>query len=243
MEQTFLKKTALITGAGSGIGRAIALRFADFGIRPLLVGRKKERLLETSDMIRKQGGEAFVLAGDITDTEFLRACVEEAIRRTGQLDVLVNNAGMALNCPFEKVTEAEYDAIFALNVRAPFFLCQEALPWLRRSDCATILNIASVTGHKGYVQQSAYTASKHALIGFSKTLAAEVYKENIRVHVISPGGVYTDMVAVARPDLSPEDMILAEDIADIAAFYLEHRFTNAVVDEICVHRVGKTPFL
>ena len=82
MEQTFLKKTALITGAGSGIGRAIALRFADFGIRPLLVGRKKERLLETADMIRKQGGEAFVLAGDITDTEFLRACVEEAIRRT-----------------------------------------------------------------------------------------------------------------------------------------------------------------
>ena len=105
MEHTFQGKTALITGAGSGIGRAIALKFSGYGIRPLLVGRKKERLLETAELIQKQGGEAFVFAGDITDTEFLRACVEEAIHRTGQLDVLVNNAGMALNCPFEKVTE------------------------------------------------------------------------------------------------------------------------------------------
>ena len=243
MEHTFAGKTALITGAGSGIGRAIALKFSGYGIRPLLVGRKKERLEETKTLIEQQGGEAFVLGGDITGMDFIRECIKEAIRCTGRLDILVNNAGMALNCPFEKVTEDEFDAIFALNARAPFFLCQEALPWLRQSDCATIINIASVTGHKGYVQQSAYTASKHALLGFSKTLAAELYKENIRVHVISPGGVYTDMVAIARPDLSSEGMILAEDIADIAGFYLEHRFTNAVIDEINVHRVGKTPFL
>lgn len=97
--------------------------------------------------------------------------------------------------------------------------------------------------HKGYPNQSVYAVSKHALLGLSKVLGAELYKENIRVHVISPGGVYTDMVSKVRPDLTPEGMILAKDIADTVIYFLEHRFTNAVVDEIEIHREGKQPFL
>lgn len=96
-------------------------------------------------------------------------------------------------------------------------------------------------GDKGYPLQSAYAASKHALIGMTKSLANEVYDRGIRVHIIAPGAVYTDMVKISRPDLSPEGMILAEDIADIALFLLTHR-TNAVIDEVQVHRAGKAPF-
>jgi NAD(P)-dependent dehydrogenase (short-subunit alcohol dehydrogenase family) len=167
--------------------------------------------------------------------------VQAVVEHVGQLDVLVNNAGLALSCPLEQTTAKQFDDIMALNVRAPYFLCQQALPALRKSHAPTVLNIASVVGHKGYPLQSAYAASKHALIGMSKSLANEVYTENIRVHVIAPGAVFTDMVRIARPDLSDEGMILAEDIAEIAAFFVEHR-TNAVIDEIQVHRAGKAPF-
>ena len=142
----------------------------------------------------------------------------------------------------EETGEEVFERIMRINVKVPYFLTQAALPYLRRSKSASVINISSVVGHAGYPLQSAYAASKHAVLGFTKSLAAEVYGEGIRVHAISPGGVYTDMVKVARPDLSPEGMILPEEIAEIVLFFLANR-GNAVVDEILVHRVNKTPFL
>ena len=130
----------------------------------------------------------------------------------------------------------------AINLRSPFVLTKLALPYLKKSDAATIINIASVVSHAGYPQQSIYTASKHALLGMTKSLAAEYYQDNIRVHAISPGGVYTNMVKVSRPDLKPDGMIQPEEIADIIEFLLTHR-GNAVIDEILVHRVNKQPFI
>ena len=121
-------------------------------------------------------------------------------------------------------------------------MIQSMLPLLKKSDAATIINIASVVAHSGYPLQSIYTASKHALLGMTKSLAAEYYQENIRVHAISPGGVYTDMVKISRPDLTSEGMIMPEEIADIVHFLLVNR-GNAVIDEICVHRLNKEPFL
>ncbi len=236
-------KVALITGAGGGIGRAIAHRFAQMGIKLVLVGRTEKKLLDTKSEIESAFPEAQIhtITGDLLNTAFPKACIEASLAAFGRLDILVNNAGLAQSQPFEEIALEEYERIMNTNVRAPFLLTQAALPALRKSDFATVLNIASVTAHKGYPLQSIYSASKHALIGMSKALANEVYKQNIRVHVISPGGVFTDMVRISRPDLSEEGMILPEDIAELAAFFLEHR-TNAVVDEIQVHRVGKEPF-
>lgn len=241
--EKFRGKTALITGAGSGIGREIAVRFSKMGIVCALVGRREDALQRTAEMIGAENGKSFVFACDITNMEEQKELVEKIISQTGSIDIVVNNAGVTLGCPFEEVTEKQYDDVMAINVKAPFMLCQNVLPYLRKSECATIINIASVVAHKGYKNQSIYATSKHALLGLSKVLAAELFEENIRVHVISPGGVYTDMVSKVRPDLSPEGMILAQDIADAAVFFLEHRFTNAVVDEIEVHRAGKQPFL
>ncbi len=232
-------RVALITGAGGGIGRAIAVRLAESGMKLALSGRTESKLLETQRLIPQ--AESCIIAGDLTDSAFLKQLVDAVLSAFGQLDVLINNAGLAQSQPFESITESEYDRIMATNVKAPFLLTQAALPHLRSSDYATVINIASVTAHKGYPLQSVYSASKHALIGMSKSLANEVYRDNIRVHVISPGGVFTDMVRISRPDLSEEGMILPEDIAEIAAFFLEHR-TNAVIDEIQVHRAGKEPF-
>lgn len=232
-------RVALITGAGGGIGRAIALRLAEDHMKLVLVGRTESKLLETQTLLPDT--ESIIVTGDLLNPAFPKTCIEAAVRAFGRLDVLINNAGLAQSQPFESITTEEYDRIMNTNVKAPFLLTQAALPHLRASDYATVINIASVTAHKGYPLQSVYSASKHALIGMSKSLANEVYKEGIRVHVISPGGVFTDMVRIARPDLSEEGMILPEDIAEIAAFFLEHR-TNAVIDEIQAHRVGKEPF-
>lgn len=98
-----------------------------------------------------------------------------------------------------------------------------------------------MVAHKGYPLQSAYAASKHALLGLSKSLANELYQEGVRVHVISPGGVYTDMAKAARPDLSPDGLISAGEVADAVMFLLSLD-KNAVIDEICLHRQGKAPF-
>lgn len=235
-------KTALITGASGGIGSCIARRFAQDGISLALLGRSKEKLAATAASVREYGVETLLLPGDLLDDAYLEDCFAAVKERFGGLDILVNNAGMALSRSFEETTMAEFDRIMALNARVPYLACHLALPLLRCSECASILNIASVVAHKGYPLQSAYAASKHALAGLTKSLASEVYREDIRVHLISPGGVFTDMVRIARPDLTGEDMILPEDIAEIAAFFIEHR-TNAVIDEICVHRSGKEPFL
>ena len=235
-------KIALVTGAGQGIGEAIALALMRCGATAILAGRTESKLVQVERKAKEFGGNCAVRKMDIADPKEIDEGFAWIEKTYGRLDILVNNAGMALSRSFEETTMAEFDRIMALNARVPYLACHLALPLLRCSECASILNIASVVAHKGYPLQSAYAASKHALAGFTKSLASEVYREDIRVHLISPGGVFTDMVRIARPDLTGEDMILPEDIAEIAAFFIEHR-TNAVIDEICVHRSGKEPFL
>ena len=235
-------KIAVITGAGGGIGRAIAEKLARSGMKLVLLGgHNKEKLEKTRDLIRPHSS-CVLLPGDLTDLTFLASAMEEAAKAFGGIDVLINNAGTAQSTPFEEIGMEEYDRIMSINVRTPFFLMQKALPFLKKSQTPAILNIASVVAHAGYPLQSVYSASKHALLGLTKSVAREYYKEGIRVHAISPGGVYTDMVKVSRPDLTPDGMIMPEEIADLVCFFLENR-GNAIVDEIIVHRLAKEPFL
>lgn len=242
MKASLKGKVTVITGGGGGIGRATAQALAKEGTKIALCGGNNiEKLKKTADIIKECGAEVFILPGNLLDIDFLENCIDKIAEHFGQIDILINNAGLALNKPFEETTPEDFDTIMSINVRAPFILCQKVLPYLRKSDHAAIINISSVVGHKGYVNQAAYAASKHAILGFSKSLANEVYTENIRVHTICPGGVYTDMVKVARPDLTGADMIAPDEIADIILFLLQRR-GNAVIDEICVHRTGKPPF-
>ena len=236
----FLKgKTAIVTGAAGGIGEAICKKLAGLGMNLVITGRKEETLKALAEQL---DARVHCCVGDLQELSFVDRLLQETRDIFGGVDVIINNAGLSHNCPVEEMTPELFDSIMQVNVRAPYFLCQKAVEDLKKSDCATIINICSVVAHKGYPRQSVYAASKHALLGFSKSFANEHYKDNIRVHVISPGSVYTKMIAMVRPDLSPEGMILPEDIADIVGMYLMLRRTNAVVDEIEVHRVTKEPF-
>ena len=223
--------TALITGAGGGIGRAISIALAKEGVNLILFGGNNvEKLETTKSEVLPLGVNCDIIAGDLTDYGFIKSGVEQIKNGAGGIDILINNAGVAANIPFEQTDEKTFDKIMNINVRAPYLLTGALLPTLKQSKRASIINIASVVSHAGYANQSAYTASKHALLGFTKSLAAEVYNDGIRVHAISPGGVYTDMVKVSRPDLTPDGMIMPEEIADIVMFLLKNR-GNAVVDD------------
>ncbi len=242
MEENLKDKVIIITGASSGIGNAIAKRLSICGANIVMFGgRNKEKLFSKRDEIINLGGKCYAISGNLTDADFVDNGIKEVLKEYGKIDILINNAGNAFSSPFSSVTEKQFDEIIELDVKVPFFLTQKMLPHLKKSDYATIVNIASVVGHLGYPLQSAYSMAKHALLGFTKSLANEVYKDGVRVHAISPGGVYTDMVKLTRPDLNPEDVILPEDVAETVAFLLNNR-NSAVIDEILIHRVGKAPF-
>ena len=230
-------KTALVTGGGGGIGREIAAQLKAAGANVAICGRNVEKLEAAAHAI----GGALTLPGDLLDDTYVQSCVDRTVETFGGLDILINNAGVALSKPFGETTIEDFDRVMATNVRAPFILIRSALPHLRKAR-GRVINIASVVAHKGYPLQSAYAASKHALLGLSKSLANELYEDGVRVHVISPGGVYTDMAKVARPDLSPDGLISAAEVADAVMFLLSLD-KNAVIDEICLHRQGKAPFV
>ena len=234
-------KVAIITGAGTGIGKAIALRLAKEGINLALCGRNVKKLEETESEAKRLGVEALIMPGDLTDDSYLFSLADNVANHFGGVDIVINNAGMAYNAKFAETPVDVFDNIMRLNVRCTYFMCQTALPHLKKSDWATIINISSNMGYTAYPDQSAYIASKHAVHGLTKGLAKEVYGDGIRCHIISPGGVYTDMVKISRPDLKSDGMIMPEEVAEAAAFLIVNR-GNAVVDEIRVHRIGKEPF-
>lgn len=234
-------KTALITGASRGIGRAIALRLSEEGVKTALVSRNKNSLGTVKKEIEENGGTAQIYQFDLASVSEIGGLVKRVADDFGGIDIFVNNAGLADSKPFEETTEAEWDRIFTVNAKAPFFLCKEALPYLVKSGDAGIINITSVVAKRGYPNQSVYSASKHALYGFSKVLAKELQNRGIKVHTVGPGGVATEMVTRVRPDIKSDNLIQPEAIAEIVVFLLTLG-GNAVVDEIDVRRAGKTPW-
>lgn len=227
---------ALITGASRGIGRAIAVRLARDGFDTLLVGRDSAALDETAAFARAEGRSASTIVVDLASQE-APATIASRVADDG-LTVLVNNAGLAPGGPLESYTVADWDRVMAVNARAPFFLTQALLPSLRRAGPGYLVNICSVVSRKGYADQALYTASKHALLGFTKALAREIPGDELRVHAVLPGGVDTEMIRGVRPDIRAEELISPEEIADVVGALVSMR-GNAVIDEVEVRRRAK----
>jgi 3-oxoacyl-[acyl-carrier protein] reductase len=234
-------RVALITGASRGIGKAIALRLAGEGARILASASSRERLDSTIIEIQNNGGEAQALPCDLSQPQQVQQLAQHAMQAYRQLDILVNNAGTSVKKPYYESTDEEWTELFAVNAMAPFILCRECLPALKQSDAAAIIQIGSVVAIKGYEGQALYSASKHALLGFTKVLAQEVQPFGVRVHTINPGGVYTDMVKTMRPDLDPNGLIQPEEIADVVHFLLTNR-GNAFLDDIHIRRANGAPW-
>ncbi len=236
------KMTALLTGASRGIGLAIARELADVGYNLALVARGEDALKQVAAEIEAAHGvRVKTIAADLAQEEAYSRIVAQTVAEFGGIDLLVNCAGLAQQGSFTDVEPAEWDRIFAVNAKAPFFICKEALPYLKQSQKPVIINIASVVGFKGYINQSVYSSSKHALTGFTKVLAKEVQPFGIRVHLISPGGVATDMVKEMRPDIKPDELLQPEEIAEIVRF-LVTRKGRGTIDQFYLRRYSSLAF-
>ncbi len=235
-------RAALVTGASRGIGRRIAIELARCGAHTFLVARTAEALDSVCEEIRKTGGRAAPFQADAADPRQVKAVFERIdAAHDGSLDILINNAGTGRFALVKDTTIEDWDALMEINLRGTFLFCREAVKRMIPGKKGTIINIASVVGLKGYVNQGAYTASKHGIVGLTKTLAAELQEHGIKVSVICPGGVDTDLVAQARPDLDRSILMKPEDIAQ-TVLYLLALPPRTTVDMIYIRRYGSAPF-
>jgi NAD(P)-dependent dehydrogenase (short-subunit alcohol dehydrogenase family) len=235
-------KTALVTGASSGLGRATAFELARAGTDVALVARSAEELESAKEEVLKTGRRALSLPTDLAQEEETSATIERTVEEFGRIDVLVNAAGTDAPGTVEDLTVEGWDRTLAVNLRAPFVLSKAAFPHMREAGGGTIVNVSSVAGKKGWANASAYCASKFGLTGFSQALADEGKEHNIRAIVLYPGAMSTSWGAFSpeerqeegESEKAPSTRVLppervAELIAWLAASPPEFVLTEGIV--------------
>ena len=206
-------RVVLVTGAGRGIGRAIALAFAREGARIALNGRTKKTLVDAQKEIKEAGATSVVLPGDIADEGVVSRVVAAAEQQLGPVDVLVNNAGVYVSAPVEKMDTLVFDRILAVNLRGPFLTSRAVLPGMKARRRGHIVNIASTAGRRGFAGGGAYCASKFGLVGLSEAMMYEARTSDVRVSVVYPSTVATDLVRKGGMAFDEKKAIQPEDVA------------------------------
>ncbi|MGI9603262.1 MAG: SDR family NAD(P)-dependent oxidoreductase [Acidimicrobiales bacterium] len=236
MTQRFTDKVAVLTGAASGMGRATSLRLAGEGAAVVGLDVNGEGLDETAAMVADLDG---TFAGRLTDVRRRQEChdaIADVVADHGRVDILGNIAGVSTSQHFTDVTEDQYGLMMGVNVDGMFWLCQAAMPSILESN-GTIINIASNAGIMGQAYTVAYCTSKGAVVNFTRALAMEYVKENVRINAIAPGGVKTPMTtnfdlpegidfALMQPYMGYRDMAEPGDIANVFAFLASNEAAN-----------------
>ncbi len=210
-------KIAIITGAGTGVGRATALVLASEGVSPVLVGRRRDLLEETASLVADGGGSALVAPADVADEIAVADVVARSISVFGGVDILLNAAAVGLYGPVARYTLQAWQQTMATNLTGVFLFCRAVLPSMRERGGGTIVSIGSGAGKQGYADLAAYSASKFGLMGFMQSLAEEVGDDGIKVSTILPGSILTDFggrsvaekqsaIAAGKRYITPEDV-------------------------------------
>jgi len=191
-------RVAIVTGGASGIGRAMAERFATEGAAVLIADVQHDAGATVAAGIRERGGRAEFTPTDVTREADVQAMIDAAVARFGGLDILVNNAGVGRFVPFAELEPAEWDRIFAVNLRAAYLACRAALPHLKKSGHGVILNLSSQSGLQGQPMNEPYCASKAGVILLTRSLARELAPAGVRVNCLCPGGTETPLLRAFR---------------------------------------------
>lgn len=223
-------KVAIVTGAGRGIGKSIAIALAENGVDVALVSRTLSELKSNADIIEKIGGKALPIVADISNEQHVDRMVQEVVTKFGKIDILVNNAGVGY---FSKVAEMkleEFDQMFSVNMRGLFLATKSVLPYMIKQKSGDIINISSLAGRNAFVGGAGYSATKWGVIGFASSLMLEVRQHNIRVITICPGSVNTSFSDNVK---NPSRMPQPEDIAKVVVNALSMP-RNVMVSEVDV---------
>lgn len=232
-------KVAVVTGAGRGIGKAVALSLAKSGCRVVLTARTPAQLEEVQRKIEQGGGTAAIVPADLTRDEALDALAAESRRFFGTVDILINNAGWGKRSPVVNINVEDLDQTMRLNLRAPILLAKLLLPDMIAKNEGAVINIGSVSGKTGEANGAAYSATKFGLIGFTQSLYEEVRERDIKVAVILPGFVDTPLIPPNR-QLDRSKMIRPADVAQTVHYVLAAPPTCCPV-EITI-RPQRTPY-
>ncbi|WP_435113459.1 SDR family NAD(P)-dependent oxidoreductase [Nocardiopsis synnemataformans] len=233
---------AIVTGASSGIGHATALELASQGASVALVARRRDRLETLAAEVQKAGGTAQVMPTDITDRDQAETAVNATVERFGRLDILVNNAGLMILGPFADADVADFDRMIAVNQQSLLYMTKAALPHLRRAaeqgprDVADIVNVSSIAGRVAWAGFGAYNMTKFGVNGFTEALRQEVTQSHVRVGVIEPGAVDTELQSHNTEEIqngiaafpADKEMLEAGDIADGVLYMVTRRRRTSI---------------
>ncbi len=225
------QKTWIVTGAGRGIGRAIALALGAEHANVVVAARTASELSKVGDEIAALGGAALPVVADVSDESSVERLVQACADRFGTVDGLVNNAGIGSFVPVAKLTTADFDAMWAVNMRGVFLCTRAVLPYMTRAQSGDIVNISSLAGRNAFTGGAGYAATKWALIGFSRCLLLEVRDQNIRVITLCPGSVDTAFSGPSHQMKHSSAIPSADTIARVALDALRLP-RNTMVSEI-----------
>ncbi|UOQ78007.1 3-ketoacyl-ACP reductase [Hymenobacter sp. 5516J-16] len=215
-------KTALVTGAGKGIGRAIAVALAREGVQVALLARTESQLQEVAQEIAEFGGKAVAVTADVADRAAVEAAVAQALQELGSIDILINNAGIGTFAKLVDMDPAEWEKIIQVNLLGTYYTTRAVLPQMIARETGDIINIASTAGQRGAATTSAYSASKFAILGLTESLMQEVRKQNIRVSALTPSTVATELaISNKLTDGNPEKVMQPEDLAEFVVSQLK----------------------
>ncbi|QZK91072.1 3-ketoacyl-ACP reductase [Flavobacterium sp. CHNK8] len=215
-------KNALVTGAGKGIGKAIALALAKEGVNVILVARTQEEIDSVAAKVRSLRVKALAVTADVADINSVNAAVEKALSEFGTIDILINNAGIASFGKFLELEPTDWERIIQVNLMGPYYVTRAVVPNMIERQTGDIINISSTAGLAGNAMTSAYSASKFALLGLTDSLMQEMRKHNIRVTALTPSTVATDMAKELKlTDGNPDKVMQAEDMAELVIAQLK----------------------
>ncbi|MBO0361040.1 3-ketoacyl-ACP reductase [Hymenobacter sp. BT186] len=208
-------KNALVTGAGKGIGRAVAIALAQEGANVALLARTESQLQEVAQEVQALGAKTVILTADITDRAAVEAAVAQAQTELGTIDILINNAGIGTFAKLVDMDPKEWEKIIQVNLFGTYYATRAVLPGMIARETGDIINIASTAGQRGAATTSAYSASKFAVLGLTESLMQEVRKHNIRVSALTPSTVATELaISNKLTDGNPDKVMQPEDLAE-----------------------------